>query len=1148
MSVSRTWFPRLNAAVLLSVFALSSFVVAETTEGLTPSPGSMDRQAATERQPSSITGVLMQARGSRATAGGFLNMVNGVDKGPPPPSDCCPSGAKGTPGCDDATCESDVCEIDSVCCDTDWDSKCEDLAASICEVCGGTPPGPDILVNTNADGIPADDGFCTLREAVMTANGVFFGFKTEGECESFEVKGFGPPPDPTTIGFDPALAGATISLTITDVSEEGGIDPKGPPPSSVSDFFGPTALWVTSNISIVGDPDDGIIIERDSSGPDMRLFLIVDVDFFDCLIDKGGPCDPCPKGGCPKGFGPGDAAVAFENVTLQGGIARGGDGGDGGFDQFINNKGNVNGGSNVSEATLEGGGGGGAAGFGGAVFNVFGFVSFENSTLNNNQAIGGNGGVNGAAMPEPKPKGGPDLDATGGGGGGIAGDGFDGGDIGSEAGEGGGADGGTSPGSSGFFGGGGAGANESFSGGDGGGVGGGGGGASVAVSVFDKGDFSVNGRDAGDNFFIGGGGGGGAMADIVTNDVKGDSEGLPGFGGFGAGDGSFQTGGGGAGMGGAVFNFGGAAISINSTFSGNAAIGGTGVDDPAPPPKGTLGSTQGAGLGGGIINVSGFVFMNNTTLSGNRADEGGGAVFHLEAGDLDPECLFKGDCFCAATTVVFDSILANSPNSATDFDGNDINGSCFKGLEPGLVFVENSLIETFAKTRKGGSNVIGGEPLLGPLADNGGPNNTHLPQPGSPVIDAVITPTPKTEGAVFDPLTAKGGEFGPVFCEETDQRGVERIQLAECDMGSVEVLPATITICKTEDPAPPQPKTLGWNFEGDLGVFGLNHGQCTDPFSEAPDTYTVTELSNEPFFYLGAINCVSDGTLDVSVDVPSRDVDITVVEDENVTCTFVNEQAGNITITKATNVATAELFGFNHDIPVPPPPKEGEKGPGPDFTLASGASQVFNLIQPGTYGVSEIDPFPENFALNTIVCDDGNSSGSGLTATINLEPGENVECTFNNVELEAQLSLKKNADGVPTDAFVGDQYVYHLILTNNGPGFGTNVVVLDPLSPLLAFVSSACATEDPPGTVRWEVGTILAGQSLFCDFTVEILEFGIIENVAFADGDQGDGGGENEGRVIVKGATPIIPTLGPWALGLLALVLGFAGVARIRRR
>ena len=58
-------------------------------------------------------------------------------------------------------------------------------------------------------------------------------------------------------------------------------------------------------------------------------------------------------------------------------------------------------------------------------------------------------------------------------------------------------------------------------------------------------------------------------------------------------------------------------------------------------------------------------------------------------------------------------------------------------------------------------------PQLGPLADNGGPTQTHALLPGSPAID----------GVAFD---------APNDCPAADQRGVPRPQGAACDMGAVE--------------------------------------------------------------------------------------------------------------------------------------------------------------------------------------------------------------------------------------------------------------------------------------------------------------------------------------------------------------------------
>jgi hypothetical protein len=61
------------------------------------------------------------------------------------------------------------------------------------------------------------------------------------------------------------------------------------------------------------------------------------------------------------------------------------------------------------------------------------------------------------------------------------------------------------------------------------------------------------------------------------------------------------------------------------------------------------------------------------------------------------------------------------------------------------------------------SDLIGVNPLLGPLGDNGGPTRTHALGAGSPAIDAA-------------------GDA----CPATDQRGVARPLGARCDIGSYE--------------------------------------------------------------------------------------------------------------------------------------------------------------------------------------------------------------------------------------------------------------------------------------------------------------------------------------------------------------------------
>jgi hypothetical protein len=62
-------------------------------------------------------------------------------------------------------------------------------------------------------------------------------------------------------------------------------------------------------------------------------------------------------------------------------------------------------------------------------------------------------------------------------------------------------------------------------------------------------------------------------------------------------------------------------------------------------------------------------------------------------------------------------------------------------------------------------NITGQDPLLGPLADNGGSNYTHALLPGSPAIDAGSPDCPPPDA---------------------DQRGVPRPQALACDIGAFE--------------------------------------------------------------------------------------------------------------------------------------------------------------------------------------------------------------------------------------------------------------------------------------------------------------------------------------------------------------------------
>ena len=83
-------------------------------------------------------------------------------------------------------------------------------------------------------------------------------------------------------------------------------------------------------------------------------------------------------------------------------------------------------------------------------------------------------------------------------------------------------------------------------------------------------------------------------------------------------------------------------------------------------------------------------------------------------------------------------------------------------------------------------------PLIGPLANNGGPTQTHALLPGSPAVDRI---------------PAVGAN-----CPAIDQRGIARPQGLACDIGAYEATPAVAPVSRPSDPlsptGPPQPVPL----------------------------------------------------------------------------------------------------------------------------------------------------------------------------------------------------------------------------------------------------------------------------------------------------------------------------------------------------
>ncbi|MCA9919392.1 MAG: hypothetical protein KC445_15640, partial [Anaerolineales bacterium] len=226
-------------------------------------------------------------------------------------------------------------------------------------------------------------------------------------------------------------------------------------------------------------------------------------------------------------------------------------------------------------------------------------------------------------------------------------------------------------------------------------------------------------------------------------------------------------------QGGGIFNDLGTVTLTDGTLTGNyAEFGGgaiaTGVDSHIEISRTVIytNSTHSSENGGGILNL-GTITLTNVTLSDNLANNGGG--LHNEgSATLNNVTIYENTAVSSGggiyenggTLTVGNTIIAGNSAPA----GPDCTGT--------LTSSGYNLLQASSGCTVSGSTTgnISGDPLLAALALNGGSTLNHLPNSGSPAIDAGNNAT----------------------CAATDQRSVARPldgdgnTSAICDMGAVE--------------------------------------------------------------------------------------------------------------------------------------------------------------------------------------------------------------------------------------------------------------------------------------------------------------------------------------------------------------------------
>jgi LPXTG-site transpeptidase (sortase) family protein len=341
--------------------------------------------------------------------------------------------------------------------------------------------------------------------------------------------------------------------------------------------------------------------------------------------------------------------------------------------------------------------------------------------------------------------------------------------------------------------------------------------------------------------------------------------------------------------GGAVYNIGFGSTVSNSTFSGNrASIRG--------------GAIKNDNLMDASINIS------YSTISGNQADVDGGGI----------DSFYNGGNGVSFTNTILSNNTHGNCGTGTNYTSNDYNivsdGTC--GLS-------------------GTNDRSNTNPLIGPLANNGGPTQTFALLTGSPAINPGVNGT---------------------TCPVSDQRGVARPQGSSCDIGAYEfdvVTRLTVTIDQAAaqlDPTNTSPILFTAVFSapvtdfatGDVSLSGTA-GATTAAVSGSGTTYTVSVsgmTGNGTVIATVAAGVAHDAS--ANPNEASTSTDNSVMYDiSSLVVTASNPASGALLVTGPTQMSVTFNKDVKHASTIDP---GSATNPANYLLVEDGANGIFNTI------------------------------------------------------------------------------------------------------------------------------------------------------------------------------------------------------------
>jgi uncharacterized repeat protein (TIGR01451 family)/CSLREA domain-containing protein len=576
------------------------------------------------------------------------------------------------------------------------------------------------------------------------------------------------------------------------------------------------------------------------------------------------------------------------------------------------------------------------------------------------------------------------------------------------------------------------------------------------------------------------------------------------------------------------------------TLSHNSAITGGGLynESSANVSLSAVVNNTATSAGGGAHNaLTGTLSSQNNTFSGNSAPNGGG--LNVETGSS----AYLTFTTVASTPVGSGIVVAIGGTAevyATLLAYNAGNNCVGAVTDNGFSMSSDTMCPTFAFTNT--------NPLLQPLALNGGQTLNHALSPGSPALDKV----PPAQCTVIN-----------------DQRFVSRPQGTACDIGAFELEEADLEVSKSADPSPViAGQTITYTvivtnvstsgFANNVVLTDTLLGGTTFGGVVSSGGFTLqSSSSSQAVFTLPSLAASSSVTLVFTATAPASGpiTNTATVASGNPDPVLSNNTASVETpVTPAAYLAVSKAQDFVPYAPGVVLPSamvtytivvtnNGPSTPatvgivdtlasGVSFMAAGGSGWTCTFSAPNvncSYG----PPLPPGSSASVLITVTApvtpstvfTNAADGFAGAFPGGPFASNVVTLTTAA-NAELRLFKTA--TPSPVFAGQLVTYVVAVQNFGPDVATNLVITDVFQGGASFgsvlgVSGGATLQSSSSTaVTFTVTSLGVGNSAVMTYTVVAPADGVITNTATVASDAVDPAPANN---VFSTTTPVTPVV-----------------------